>query len=131
MAGVPLGPLENYSDEYAPPERLAEFLPGADPNATGARSQTIRGIIRGSCCGWPRPPTSEEVYDAIRATHRTPRQRAVVTVLTNEASFEELMNAHTERAFTWRQLARALAEKGGMPPERARLVRRFASDGPR
>lgn len=129
VSAVPLGPLECYSDEYAPPERLAEFLPDADPGATGPRSRTVRGIICGGCCGWPRPPTSEEVYHAMRAKHRTPRQRAVVTVLTNEASFEELMNAHTERAFTWRQLARALAERGGMPPERARLVRRLSSTG--
>ena len=59
--------------------------------------------------------------------NRSARQRAVVTVLTNEASFDELMNAYIERAFTWRQLARALAEQGGQPAERAALVRCFAA----
>ena len=56
-----------------------------------------------------------------------PASGSVVTVLTNEASFDELMNAYIERAFTWRQLARALAEQGGQPAERAALVRCFAS----
>lgn len=94
--------------------------PQADPEATGPHSRTVRGIICGGCCGWPEPPTSEEVHEAMQAENRSARQRAVVTVLTNEASFDELMNAYIERAFTWRQLARALEEQGGQPAARAR-----------
>ena len=127
VATVVLPPLDRFSDEYAPPEMLAELHPEADPAATGPHSQTVRGIICGGCCGWPEPPTSEEVYEAMRAETRTARQRAVVTVLTNEASFEELMNAYIEHSFTWRQLAQALAEQGGRPAERAALVRCFAT----
>ena len=48
----------------------------------------------------------------MRAENRSTRQRAVVTVLTNEASFDELMTAYMEGAFTWRQLPRAPAEHG-------------------
>lgn len=58
---------------------------------------------------------------------RSARQRAVVTVLTNEASVDELMNAYIERTFTWRQLPRALLEQGGQPVERAAPVRCFAA----
>jgi len=126
-ATVVLPALDRFSDEYAPAEMLARLDPQADPEATGPHSRTVRGIICGGCCGWPEPPTSEEVYEAIRAENRSTRQRAVVTVLTNEASFDELMNAYIERAFTWRQLARALAEQGGQPAERAALVRCFAA----
>lgn len=39
-------------------------------------------------------------------------------------------DAYTERAFTWRQLARALAEQGGQPAERG-LVRAGAQAGSR
>ena len=34
----------------------------------------------------------------------------MATVLINEASFEDLVNAHTEGAFTWRQLARGYCQ---------------------
>ncbi len=128
-ASIELPPLDRFSDEYSPAETLARLDPKADAEATGAQSRTVRGIICGGCCGWREPPTSEEVYEAMQAEERTARQRAAVTVLTNEATFDELMNAYIERAFTWRQLARALAEQGGRPAERAALVRCFAVSG--
>ena len=121
-----LGPLEWYDDEYSPPEMLVAFRPGADAAATGPRSQTVRGIICGSCAGWPNPPTSEEVYEALRAERPTPRQRNAVGVLVNEADFDELMNAHLEGAFTWRQLARAFKEHGALPGERTAFLKRLA-----
>ena len=38
----------------------------------------------------------------MRADNPTRRQRSIATVLINGASFEDLVNAHTEGAFTWR-----------------------------
>ena len=37
-------------------------------------------------------------------------------MLINEASFEDLVNPHTEGAFTWRQLAWAAQRQGAVPP---------------
>ena len=39
------------------------------------------------------------------------------------------MNAHTERAFTWRQLVRALHQRDCLPAWRTREVNRFAECG--
>ena len=127
---VTMPPLDRFSDEYAPEERLLELYPDAEPTRTGAQSQAVRGIICGGCCGWVEPPTSEEVYEAMRAERKTPRQRAAARVLTHEADFVDLMKAYTERAFTWRQLARALKDQGGQPPERAAMIRRLARQEP-
>ena len=126
---VGLAPPEAFSDEYAPVERLARVRPGADPAETGPDSRTIRGLLCGACAGWGKPPTSAELYDALRAERLDRRQRSVAAVLINEASFEELVNAHTERVFTWRQLVRAMHQRDVVPAARVREVNRFARFG--
>ena len=52
-------------------------------------------------------------------------------MLINEASFEDLVNAHTEGAFTWRQLARAARCQGAAAPLRICLINAFATPPPR
>ena len=126
---VVLKPPEAFSDEYAPAERLTRVRPAADPGATGPDSQTVRGLICGACAGWPEPPTSRELYEAMRVERLDDRQLSVVGVLINESTFEEMMNAHTERAFTWRQLVRALHQRDCLPAWRTREVNRFAECG--
>lgn len=126
---VGLAPPEAFSDEYAPVERLARVRPGADPAETGPDSRTIRGLLCGACAGWGKPPTSAELYDALRAERLDRRQGSVAAVLINEASFEELVNAHTERVFTWRQLVRAMHQRDVVPAGRVREVNRFARFG--
>lgn len=64
---VSLPGLDRFSDEYAPAEVLARLDRKADPEATGPHWRTVRGIICGGCCGWPEPPTSEEVHEAMWA----------------------------------------------------------------
>ena len=126
-----LAPIDTFPDEYARADDLAAAGLDTDPDATGPRSQTIRGLLGGACAGWPLRPTSVELYDALRADNPTSRQRSIATVLINEASFEELVNAHTEGAFTWRQLARAAQRQGAVPPLRIRLINAFATPPPR
>ena len=126
-----LAPIDAFPDEYATADELAAAGLDADPDATGPRSQTIRGLLGGACAGWRVPPTSIELYDALRADNPTSRQRSIATVLINEASFEELVNAHTEGAFTWRQLARAARRQGAAAPLRIRLINAFATPPPR
>lgn len=122
-----LEPPDAFSDKYAARSLLAEIRPDADPQATGPGSQTVRGLLCGACAGWGEPPTSAELYDAMRAENPTDRQLAIAGVLVNEASFDELLNAHTEGAFTWRQLARAAAKRGYVPPGRVRQINAFAT----
>ena len=126
-----LAPTDAFPDQYATPDDLAAVRLDADPDATGPNSQTIRGLLGGACAGWPVRPTSVELYHALRADNPTRRQRSIATVLINEASFEELVNAHTEGAFTWRQLARAARRQGVVPPLRIRQINAFATPPPR
>ena len=126
-----LAPIDAFPDKYATADDLAAAGLDADPDATGPRSQTIRGLLGGACAGWRVRPTSVELHDALRADHPTSRQRSIATVLINEAPFEELVNAHTEGAFTWRQLTRAAQRQGSVPPLRMRLINAFATPPPR
>ncbi len=126
-----LAPIEAFPDDYATADQLAAIRPDADPDATGPHSQVIRGLLGGACAGWRVRPTSVELYHALRADNPTRRQRSIATVLINEASFEELVNAHTEGAFTWRRLARAARRQGAVPPLRVRLINAFATPPPR
>ena len=126
-----LAPTDAFPDQYATADDLAAVRLDADPDATGPHSQTIRGLLGGACACWRVRPTSVELYDALRADNPTRRQRSIATVLINEASFEELVNAHTEGAFTWRQLARAARRQGAVPPLRIRQINAFATPPPR
>ena len=126
-----LAPIDAFPDEYAAAPDLAAIHLQADPDAAGPHSQTIRGLLGGACAGWRVRPTSVELYDALRADNPTNRQRSIAAVLINEASFEELVNAHTEGAFTWRQLARAARHQGSVPPLRIRQINAFATPPPR
>ena len=57
--GTEVLPPERFSDEYAPPD------PEFPDEGRGPDSDAVRGLIKGSCCGWEKPPTSEEFYEAI------------------------------------------------------------------
>ena len=126
-----LAPIDAFPDEYSTAENLAAVRPDADTGATGPHSQTIRGLLGGACAGWRVRPTSVHLHDALRANNPTRRQRSIATELINEASFENLVNAHTEGVFTWRQLARAAQRQGAAPPLRIRQINAFAIPPPR
>lgn len=122
-----LEPAQMFDDRYSTLFELAAIRPDADPARTGAHSQTIRGLFCGACAGWRTRPTSVELYDAMRADEPTNRQQSIAAVLINEASFEDLVNAHLEGAFTWRQLARAAHRQGHVPPQRVRHINAFST----
>jgi len=105
-APATLLPPEAFSDAEATPrdfQRLCE--PGA---GTGRHAAAVHRRILSSCAGWRRRPTAEEFYEAVRATRPTVRQQAIVDMWGREATFQELLEAWAERAYTDRQLVRAL-----------------------
>ena len=129
-APVRLPPQEAFPDEYTPTDTLLKYCPRADPAETGPDSRTIGVVIARRCCGWRKPPTPREVYDAMRADDPTGRQLDAMTVVLNESTFDEVVLAHLEGAFTWQQLARAVHRRGGVTPERVRSLARFARASP-
>ena len=129
-----LAPIETFPDEYSTIHELARINPDADPDATGPRSRTIRGLLCGACAGWKKPPTSLELHEAMSAMYTgdpTRRQRSIAALLVNEASFDELLNAHLEGAFTWRQLAVAAHLQNHAPPARIHQINAFRTPEPR
>ena len=127
---VRLPPPEAFPDEYTSTDTLLKYCPGSDPAESGPDSRTIGVVIARRCCGWRNPPTPREVYDAMRADKPTPRQLDAMTVVLNDCTFDEVVLAHLEGAFTWRQLARAVHRRGGVTPERKRSFARFARATP-
>ena len=99
-APAQLRPLDDFSDEYADPTRYKTV----DQARVGPKSAVLQGLINGECCGWVKQPTTEELYEAIRAEKPTSRQKSLAGVLVR-ADFWDLMGAWMEGAFTWRQLA--------------------------
>ena len=130
-----LAPAESFRDEYSTIYELGRINPAADPAATGPNSQTVRGLLCGACAGWKTPPTSLELYEAMMAMHAgndpTRRQRSIAALLVNEASFDELVNAHLEGALTWRQLAVAAHRQNHVPPARIHQLNAFRTPEPR
>ena len=117
-----LQPLETFSDEYADPTRYKTV----DQARVGRESATIDGLINGECCGWPKRPTSEEVYEAMRAEKPTRRQRSMINMVLR-AKFETLFGGWMEAAFTWRQVARAIGRETWLEPTQIRAINTTSS----
>ena len=100
-------PPDRFSDAYA--EADARFA----GEGRGAEADAIRGLLAGSCSGWSIEPTSLEFYEAARAEQPTERQEVILGVLISEGSNDTVALAYLQGAFTWRQLARAMAGGGG------------------
>ena len=129
-----LAPAESFPDEYSTIHELRRISPDANPDATGPHSRTVRGLLCGACAGWKKPPTSLELHEAMNAMRTgdpTRRQRSIAALLVNEASFDELVNAHLEGAFTWRQLAVAAHLQNHVPPARIHQINAFRTPEPR
>ena len=94
-------PEDRFSDEYAPDD-------GSDGEFRGPRSKTVGGVLAFSCAGWPEKPDAAELYEAMRNPQPTERQKAIANVMVIEATHDEILLAHLEGAYTWRQLARAI-----------------------
>ena len=95
-----------------PPNRELRRLWGAPDAQTGEHSHAVTWRFFSSCAGWPRPPTAEEFYRALRADSPTPRQRGVIRTWLREATYSELLQGWIEEAYTWRELVTAAHRVG-------------------
>ena len=125
-APATLLPPEAFSDAEAT-ER--DFLRLCEPSAgTGRQAAAVHRRIMSSCAGWKRRPTTEEFYEAVRATRPTRRQQVIVDMWGREATFQELLEAWVQRAYTDRQLVRALHLAGFNCGERIREINQWATN---
>lgn len=105
-AQATLLPPSAFSDD---PATARDFERLRDPDArTGRHADAVHFRLMSSCAGWKTRPTASEFYDAVRATRPTDRQRALVSAWGREATFHELLEAWAQRAYTDRELVRAL-----------------------
>ena len=105
-------PPARFSPAQATREQCEMVDAPTGPDDTGPRSRSIRMRLGFSCGGWKRPPSSEEFYAAVRAESPDERQRAILDVWSNEAEDIEVLDAWTEHAYTFRELAAALERCG-------------------
>ncbi len=124
-APAALLPPEAFSDDEAP-RRYLDRVCSAEAR-TGRHAEAVQQRIMSSCAGWKRRPTASEFYDAVRATRPTPRQRSIVRMWGLEATFAELIQAWAQRAYTDRQLARALRLAGFDYGPRIREINQWAT----
>ena len=117
----PLAPPSAFSDAYAPEHPEVK-------GRRGRESSTVRGLLGGGCCGWSRPPDAAELYDAMRTRRPTPRQLAVAGAFIGEAGIDDILMAHLEGAFTWRQLAAMLHKLGMETSELSPYLNRWTRD---
>lgn len=117
----PLAPPSAFGDAYAPEHPEAE-------GGRGLESSTVRGLLGGGCCGWDRPPDAAELYAAMRTRRPTPRQLAVAGAFIGEAGIDDLLMAHLEGAFTWRQLAAMIHRLGMETSEFSPYLNRWTDD---
>lgn len=121
-----LRPPGAFSDDPAPPEALRRLCPGLNAALTGRRSHAVEWRITRSCCGWQRPPTTAEFYDALHTNAPDDRQKSIIFMWGTEATFTELFEAWAQRAYTFRDLVRALHLADFPWPERIAEINQLA-----
>ncbi len=122
-----VGRLEAFSDELAGRHVLRRAMPWLGRDETERNSHTVRSVFQSRCCGDREPPTSEELYDAMRRETWTRRDELVLRTWSIEPSEGEWLRAWMERAYSWRMLARAVKEAGYKIPRRVRWLNSWAN----
>ena len=79
-----------------------------DDPRTGAESRALEDVVSGCCRGRAVPPTAKELYEAFRSEEPKPRELALLETWFTEATVGQLTQARVQRAYTDRQLARAI-----------------------
>ena len=98
---------EAFSHRRAP-KHLKQILPDYDPKATGPAARVLRRRVGSSCAGYAAKATATELYEALHAEMPTPRQKALVSMWTNEATDGEILRGWVQDAYTFRELIAAM-----------------------
>ena len=85
-----LAPLEAFSDELAENGLAVQVQPHHQPEC-GRESTTVNAVVASRCCGYRQPPTAAELYDAMRRSSTTDRDRTVLTAWVMEATERDWM----------------------------------------
>ena len=117
-------PAEAFSDRLAGETAFRGLC--APETARGRDAWAVHRRIMSSCAGWRQRPTAAEFYAAIRANEPTDRQQAIIRMWGAEATLEDLVEAWAQRAYTFRQLVRALHRAGFTRGPRIRTINRWA-----
>ena len=103
-----LAPPEAFRNELAPTELRRRLQPEREPNQIEARSETVSRVFASRCAGDVKPPTAAELYHAMRQEEPNEREQSVLCSWVMHATIEDLWWAWSERAYSWRMLARAM-----------------------
>ena len=103
-----LAPPEAFRNELAPTELRRRLQPEREPNQIEARSETVSRVFASRCAGDVKPPTAAELYHAMRQEEPNEREQSVLCSWVMHATVEDLWWAWSERAYSWRMLARAM-----------------------
>jgi len=123
-----LYPEECFSNELAEPEQFFDNISSENRSgerAIGPKSSGLESLVASRCAGWQRMPTGQELYDAFRARTPTSRELALLDTWFVEATEVQMQNAWAQRAYTDRQLVRAIHSAGYGKTDIPRLAKRI------
>ena len=103
-----LAPPEAFSNELAPEDMREQLHPRRDPSQIEERSETVSRVFASRCAGDVEPPTAAELYHAMRQQNPNQREFDVLDSWIMHATVDDLWWAWSERAYSWRMLARAM-----------------------
>ena len=95
------------SYRLASPER---FPAGAPGNAR--QSATVIDVFKRSDASWSHAPQPEDLQNAIEGKGDREERVFIMGTYLNEARFTDIILAHSEGAYSWRELAEALHRDG-------------------
>ena len=121
-----LEPAERFDDRLPTDKETQRVNPGIGPEDMGPNARIVRHVLLGVCAGWDVKPSSRELYDAVRTTTPTERQRQVVRTWASETSVTNIVVGWTQRAYTIRGLVAALHRAKFDWPERIDAINQWA-----
>jgi hypothetical protein len=121
-------PAQRFSDQPAARWHGKVLNAPTTPEETREHSRTVTFRLARSCSGWRRRPSAKEFYDSVRAQIPTRRQQGILETWAAEAEWEELLQAWTEYAYTFRELVTALHRAGLTRCHAARALNSWADD---
>ena len=88
-----------------------EQFPG-DMSGDANQSDTVKKVFMRSDSSWTVAPRAKDLEQALRGEGDKANRRFALTTFIAEATFQDLLSAKDEGAFTWRRLVAALHREG-------------------